>query len=157
MKEVFRFPLDLFRFNCFRIAWDSLPFIAPLSMIFFCHSMPWSLDWCLQSWCSPLWNVRERPDPERLEEQTKYSRYDTKMYVEWSKEETRDRRNGQRLGLNWCLSPWGTIFPWIGVHVLISALPRVSAYPPGYNVKQAPSRISAPSSLFFSNSRDLFL
>lgn len=25
---------------------------------------------------------RERPDPERREEQTKYSRYDTKMYVE---------------------------------------------------------------------------
>ena len=25
---------------------------------------------------------RKRPDPERREEQTKYSRYDTKMYVE---------------------------------------------------------------------------
>lgn len=36
---------------------------------------------------------RKWPDPERREEQTKYSRYDTKMYVEWSKEETTKSSN----------------------------------------------------------------
>lgn len=82
MKEVFRFPLDLFRFNCFRIAWDSLPFIAPLSMIFFLSQFAMIIRLMSTVLVFSSAMCRERPDPERREEQTKYSRYDTKMYVE---------------------------------------------------------------------------